>query len=175
MIGSLVPVGSDPPERRREDYDRQKKEDAHHLEPDDAADPAKWTQEATDAAHHSTAGETGCAPCCSRVCFPDGSGPVQPIRSKGFRGGICRGRLAAGGQTLPGDSAGDTQADSQCPTDTLRSHFVMMVAAAVDELYFFDLIAVHSWLRMPIEVRYSYPTPPPAPGSSRWPPPWRFQ
>jgi len=137
MIGTAGPVGSDPPKRRSEDYRRQQEKDTHDLEPDDAAHPTKWAQEAADTAHHSATGEAGYAPGSLRICSPGGSGPVQSIGSRGSRTGVCCGCLAGAGQSLAGDSAGDPKADSQRPTDVLSSHFVMMVAAAVHKMYFF--------------------------------------
>jgi len=144
VIGAVRPTGSCAPERRGEDHYEEEKKNARHFEPEDAAHPVKWAQKAANASHNSATCHCGGMSNRPTVCFLTRVSSVKSIRSSSLRACMCFGHLVATSQSLAHDSASNPKANSQRPADTLSSHFVMMVAAAVDESHFFHLCADRS-------------------------------
>jgi hypothetical protein len=118
VIGPLRPIGSHTPKRGSKDCRRQKEKDAHHLQPYDAAHAAKGTQKSAHSARHDlgrssrhASAYTGVARCLSsRRIF---TGP------------------SVGGHALASHTPGNSQPNAQSSPNLLRSHSVMMVAAAL--------------------------------------------
>ena len=126
-VGVTFPVE---PHGPCKDEHKQEEEGARYLQPENAAHPLKRPQKATDTACY-----TPCRPSSrAAVCSPGGSGSVQSLRGRCCRIGTCFGSLAAGRDPLARHPPGNPEPDSQRTPDTLRSHFVMMVAAAVPEM-----------------------------------------
>jgi len=107
-VGVAGPFEPHPP---RKYHNKQEEEGACHLEPQNAAHPAKGPQKTAHAPRHAS----GCASRSTSVRL-------------GATGRGCSG-LPAGGYPLAGHPPRNPQPDSQDAADAFSSHFVMMVAA----------------------------------------------
>lgn len=109
MIGAVVPTGACLPELRSEDENRQQKEDARDLEPENAPYAAKRAQKAANSLGNAATGAADGLPCgsslpCNR-CVPCG-------RCRWAR------ELPASG------TAGNANSNAQCAANGLRFHSV---------------------------------------------------
>ena len=119
MVGTLAPTGPRTPERGTKDSHRQEEENAHHLQTHNAADTAERAQKSAHAARHAL------GRLSRRASVHTGSAHCSSFASPSARG-----------HALTGHSPGNPQPDAQDAPDVLRSHSVMMVAAAVTEPLF---------------------------------------
>ncbi len=101
-------AGMGAPHRRPENKDRQKKENARNLQPQNAAHPSKRPQKAAHAAYHPSTGPHRRAPSAfARGCS-----------------GLCsaRRRLATAAHPLAGHASRHSNSRAQHPPNGLRFH-----------------------------------------------------
>ena len=127
MIGTLGIAGPHPPKSRRKDDHRQKKENSGHFQPQNSAHPAKRPQKTAYAPRHACRRPSRDLPTCSSA---------HTCAGHRLRRGGCRGALCAGGHALAGNPCTNPQPGAQHSSNRLRSHFDMMVAAAVSDPHF---------------------------------------
>jgi hypothetical protein len=116
VIRSVDPTGAHAPKIWRKNDDGEKEEEPCNFEPDDSANASKGAQEPTHAADNRSAG---------LVCHSAGNSPR--IARTNFRvySGLRRingSRTGARGESLSGNTSGDSYSDSQGPADGLWSH-----------------------------------------------------
>jgi len=131
VIGPVRKAGSVHPQSPGKNNHKKEEEDACDFEPDDSANTAEGAQEAAHAACNSL----------GRLSSSLTGGPTpSPVLGSGFKGGLAgrsiRGGLCAGGHAFARHAPGDAEADSEGPSDGLRFHSVMMVAATLAQPFF---------------------------------------
>ena len=129
VIGPVRPTGPNPPQRWTKHKQGQQKKDAHYFEPQNPAHAPEWPQKSANAPRQTT----------GYTCRRPARGPAPYRCIPGW--GACRRSdrraaraLRAVADVLSGNAPCHAQSDSQHPSDGLRSHFDMMVAATVGTL-----------------------------------------
>lgn len=128
VIGAVHPARPDPPQRGTKHHQWQQKEDSHHLEPQNPAHAPERPQKSPNTARQAsrnTRGRSASSPP-AHLCI------LCLVAHR--RINRCTSALCAVADVLAGHASCDTQSDSQHPSDGLRSHFDMMVAATVGKL-----------------------------------------
>ena len=124
MIGALQTARSRSPQNRREHQHREQKKCAGNFEPDFAANMSKGFEESAEPPRNPTRGLS----CDARLaCNASSTGRACHTALLLWCAGARRGFAHDG---LAGHAARNPQSHAQHPSDGLRFHFDMMVAAA---------------------------------------------
>lgn len=121
MVGPVCVAQARTPQGRRKGQHRQQKEDAGHLQPQDAAYAAKRAQKTANPLRYSSPGPRRGPPCSLRRCSSGISRAVSGGRG-GLRNCLWRCGLRSGRQALAGNASGHAQTDAQGAANGLRSH-----------------------------------------------------
>jgi len=140
VIGAVGPACPDPPKRRSKDHHGQKEQGTRHLQPQNAAHPAKRTQKTAHAASDARS-------CPSRL--PAACRSAATRLSCGCSGSSLR----SGAHALADHPSGNSQPNAQHASNGLRFHFDTMVAAPVAGAPGGPFSAARSCSRTPMEVR----------------------
>jgi hypothetical protein len=116
VIRSVDPTGAHAPKIWRKNDDGEKEEEPRNFEPDYSANAAKRAKESTHSAGDSSTG---------LVCHSaDHSAGIARTNFRVYSGlrRIHGGRAGARGESLPGNTSGDSYSDSKGPANGLWSH-----------------------------------------------------